>query len=122
MKFNWFKKSQMETISVDGVEFLGEQNGTPERNFKARMLELLDNSDVSKAYLSRVRYADGQQSIALCLSAGGAEKQKLVEDLSAEFKSMFRPDISLDILFLTPAQSQQIPSVCTPFFTRRLVQ
>lgn len=108
----------MESISVDGVEFLGEQNGIPERNFKARVLELLDNSGVSKAYLARVRYADGQQGIALCLSAGAAEKQTLLGKLGAEFKSMFRPDVSLDILFLTPAQAQQIPSVCAPFFSR----
>jgi hypothetical protein len=118
MILNWRKKPDIKAINIDGVEFLGDQNGPPERDFKARILEVLENSGVSKAYLARVRYADGRQNVALCISEGTAEKQELVERLGADFKILFRPDVSLDILFLTPAQAERITSVCIPFFSK----
>jgi hypothetical protein len=114
---NWGKK-KLELLNVVKVEFLGEQDGIPERDFKARILDLLDQYGAGEAYLARVRYPDGQPSVVLCLGDGISQKQRLLEEIGARFSARFRPDVHLDILLLAPEQTQQVRLVCKPFFVR----
>lgn len=102
-----------------GVTFVGEQDGEPERVLKGKLSGALDEfPSVQKAYLARVRYAGSEQvEVALCLF-GSAESTDIVDACSREFHSLFKPTLSLDVLFLNAEQEQRLATVCKPFLSR----
>ena len=116
----FFKKNKLDSVTVDGILFLGEQNGLPELKFKARILNILDESGVRQAHLARLRYIGKEQIVGLCLSGQPNDPQRLAERIASEFRPLFKPDQSLDIVSLTPAQEAQIAQVCRPFCVRHV--
>ena len=49
--------SRHEKLTIFKVEFVGEQDGPPERELKLRLVMLFENEpSVRRAYLARVRY------------------------------------------------------------------
>jgi hypothetical protein len=103
---------------VPSTTFLGEQDGQPERELKANLVELFrPDPDVRSAFLVRVRYKGSQYTnVALCLETS-REDADLVKALALIFHNMFGAHESLDILFLRPEQLPQISGVAKPFYT-----
>ncbi len=100
------------------VEFLGEQDGGPERALKSRLsLRLARAGTVQRAFLARVRYDPEQVStVVLALVASTDGRDTVVASVREEFGSLFNATQYLDIMFLSPAQEAKISSVCNPFF------
>lgn len=117
--WKWFGERKPDKFTIQGVQFIGEQDGEVEREFEARIVSILRQSVVTVAYLARVRYSDGQHAVALCLGDGVPEDERLAQRLLAEFVPLFRPDLFLDVFFLTSEQAAVIKRTCRPFFERR---
>ena len=99
------------------LRFIGEQDGIPEREFKERVVALLDGAGiVERGYLARVAYESASaEVVALCLLAEEPQGA-LLREIGAVFASMFGRDQHLDILFIDRDQEQELARVCAPFF------
>jgi hypothetical protein len=108
----------MEKMKVNQIVFRGEQDGPVERELKTMWAACFaEEKQVTEAYLARVSYgSSSEQKVALCLKGGDENAQKIVQCLGAAFHRIFKPTESLDILFLTEAQMQEISSVARPFY------
>lgn len=113
------------------VQFVGEQDGAPERELKERLAHSLRPQGVRKAYLAVVSYEErkGPQNaagdgaapawnVALCLALGdeSADKQEIVQRASHDFAAMFGPTQHMDIIFLSDQQEAALNKVCRPFY------
>jgi hypothetical protein len=120
-----------KTFVPHQVQFVGEQDGAPERELKDRLAGSLRPMGVQKAYLAVVSYAErkGPQNadgdgvapeltVALCLSVSDAatEKGEIVQRASHDFAAMFGPTQHMDIIFLTDQQEAALKKVCQPFY------
>jgi hypothetical protein len=110
----------MDKLRMQRVIFLGEKTGPVEQELKRRIIELLrPEMEIESAYLARVGYDDSSpQKVALCLKGGKAQAQEIVHQAGAVFHQMFNSAESLDILFLSPVQEEEIVLVATPFYSR----
>ena len=123
--------SSKKTFVPHQVQFVGEQDGPPERELKERLANSLRPMGVQKAYLAVVSYAErkGPQNaagdgagpelnVALCLSLADAavEKNEIVARASHDFAAMFGPSQHMDIIFLTDQQEVALGTVCRPFY------
>ena len=106
-------------IRPERVHYIREQDGAPERNLKAELSKVFDSyAGITKAYLVQVKYDESAEtSVSLCLQST-AREMKLVDEMRGAFKSRFRLGEHLDIMFVTPAETQRIEAVCPPFFKR----
>ncbi len=114
------KRKSTEELTAFGIEFLGEQDGTPEKALKEKLSAIfLKYEIVTTAYLARVRYENPEmRSVALCIvSARGAVKP-LVEAIHDLFRQEFARGTHLDIMFPTEKQRKQIGAVCKPIYLR----
>jgi hypothetical protein len=110
----------MDRLRKPRIEFLGEQVGPAEDAIK-RALEplLLGNPDVSEAYLAQVGYRpDESRSVALCLAPSAAHSESLLLGVSAVARRVLAKDVSLDVIFVSEAQLEDLRRVCRPFFAR----
>lgn len=100
------------------VEFLGEQDGPPERELKdALRIELRQFPKVKRAYLARVGYApDATPAVALCLAPSGTEDRTVVDRVLKVFASLFSANSYIDVLFPSAEQELDLQRVCAPFF------
>src|ERR1051326_2162978 len=113
------------------VQFVGEQDGPPERELKERLAGSLRPMGIRKAYLAVVSYderkgpqnaaGDGSApalTVALCVSLQetAAEKHDIVQRASHDFAAMFGPTQHMDIIFLTDQQELALSKVCRPFY------
>jgi hypothetical protein len=112
------------------VQFVGEQDGPPERELKTRLADSLRPMGIRKAYLAVVSYDErkGPQStsgdgapalnVALCLSLldTAAEKHDIVQRAGHDFAALFGPTQHMDIVFLTDQQEAALKKVCRPFY------
>jgi CRISPR/Cas system-associated endoribonuclease Cas2 len=111
-----------ELTHVQQVVFLGEQDGPPERELKARLTQLFDQRrDVLRAYLSRVSYGDSANTVALCVRAdpevtNQVVANQLVEMIGKVFGDMFGEHEHLDIIFLSDTQESNLTKSCSAFF------
>jgi hypothetical protein len=111
-----------ELTHVPQVIFLGEQDGPPERELKARLTQLLDQErGVLRAYLSRVSYGDSANTVALCVRTDpGIASQliasKIVEKIGKVFGDMFGEHQHLDIIFLSDTEEGNLTKSCSAFF------
>ena len=103
--------------------FVAEQDGIPERELKAKLVEhFTGNINLEAAFLVRIRYGASEElKVALCLSARRPDTQ-LARKAASEFQQMFVVDESLDIIFLTRKQLREISQVAKPFYTRSSYQ
>jgi hypothetical protein len=108
----------LEQFYAVQVEFLGEQDGPPERELKARLVQLPGfEVNVSRAYLARVLYGDSHSSVALCVYADSTDnRQTLAAMVGQIFSSMFGSQAQLDIIFLNEEQHAKVAECCRPFF------
>jgi len=99
------------------MRFIGEQDGAPEREFKERVVPLLDgNAIVERGFLARVVYESSpSEVVALCLVARHPQ-EALLREIGAVFASMFGRHQHLDIVFIGRDQEQELARVCSPFF------
>ena len=113
------------------VQFVGEQDGDPERELKEKLADTLRPMGVRKAYLALVSYDErkGPQNatgdgtpltlnVALCVTLGenAAEKREIVERAGHNFEAMFGTAQHMDIIFLTDQQELALGKVCRPFY------
>jgi hypothetical protein len=111
-------RKRLQEIRVPRIRFLGEQDGPPERELKAKLKDLfqLDQS-VNTAYLAKVVYGEESHvSVALCLKIRFKTDRGLMEEVGKIFASMFGQQEHLDIVFLSDDQESELTTVCPPFF------
>ena len=99
------------------LQFVGEQDGEPEREFRERVVPLLyESAVVERGYLARVAYeSSSSASVVLCLVAQ-QPNDALLREIGAVFASMFGRDQHLDVLFIGWDREQELARVCSPFF------
>jgi len=102
------------------IEFLGEQDGEPERNLKAGWTPVLSQrSSVQRAYLAIISLdRSATHHPALCIHSSAGCDPSLVDELAVVFKQVFARTQILDIMFLSDEQEQQLVRVCRPFYER----
>jgi hypothetical protein len=98
------------------IQFLSEQDGPIERQFKAELLPALRRAGANRAYLARATFQGSAQSgVVLCLAA--RESLSLVNEVSAIFGTIFGPHEHVDIVFIADGtQEAALAAVCPPFF------
>lgn len=102
------------------VEFLGEQDGAPERAFKAVLrIELAKCSQIESAYLARVGFAPHTQTgVALCVAPAVSNAEAVVQHIGKVFADQFSRDAHLDVIFVNDEQEADLRRVCSPFYRR----
>ena len=107
-----------QQIVVQGVSFVGEQDGPPERALKDRLTVLLRKLQlVRTAYLALVRYDNaGPLQVALCVRGQPGQNRMFAERVNQVFASMFGSHEHLDTLWLTPEQEASLRQVCQAFY------
>jgi hypothetical protein len=119
--------------STGGIEFLAEQSGPAEDNFKAALRErFAADPRIRRAYLVRVGYPspgpqraklenrgpDAQGSpveVLLCVAA--PEDVAIVNVVGEEFQKLFHASQHMDTLFLTEAYEREVAKVARPFYS-----
>jgi hypothetical protein len=105
-------------ISKKKFEFLYEQDGIPERELKRELCKIFQcDMRIKRGYLARVKYADSETAVALCLRAL-PDHNDFLNKINNIFASMFGSTQYLDIIFLTVKQENQLEKVCCPFYNR----
>lgn len=106
-----------DEMRVPQIQFVGEQDGPVEREFKQRLIEFFGHDRrVDAAYLARVAYSDATPVVvALCLRVKPEEERVLAESAAQVFSSMFGRHEHLDILFLDAQQETELSKVCPAF-------
>jgi len=120
---NWFfkkKQRSSEELSVSKINFIGEQDGVPERELKSALnLLSIKNGNVLSAYLARVEYGDPSKlNVALCIRSEKQEDIKLKREAGRIFSSQFGTHEHLDIIFLRKDQETDLRQVCKPFYKK----
>jgi hypothetical protein len=117
---SWFKRKPAEVVTPAVVKFVGEQDGSPERDLKAQFIKLFrEQSTIQRAYLARTDYGDATGvNVALCVKSSTGEDTSLVSSVSAIFGEMFGSHEHLDVLFIRDDEEQQLRVVCTAFYER----
>ena len=115
----WFRAWRVHQRREPRIEFLGEQDGEPERDLKQRLTEVLSSfPTVRRGYLARVGFAPSDEVVvALCL-ASDTPDPKLVDQVEKVFRTLFAKGTFLDILFLSAQQEVDVARVCSAFFER----
>jgi hypothetical protein len=101
----WFKRKHSrppEQVRPPGIQFIGEQDGPPERDLKTRFIKLFRaEHTVQRAYLARADYGDANGvNVALCVNSSVGEDISLVSRVSDIFAEMFGGHEHLDVLFV----------------------
>jgi len=118
------KHKRLERFWTAKVRFLGEQDGPPERELKAKLVQMLDTgSDVYRAYLVRVAYGMSPLvSVALALLSESGKSRDLVERIDGIFGPMFGGHEKLDVIFLSKTEAREIATCCEPFFDKSVTR
>lgn len=99
------------------VEFLGEQDGPPERRLKELLAaQLRQFPGVCRAYLARVGFAPSAAvSVALCLTPASSEAATVVDAVGAIVVANVPANVALDIIFVDEEEEDDLKRVCRPF-------
>ena len=111
-------KGKPKEIKVPELQFLGEQDGIPERELKVKLVDFFNRDrSVEVAFLAVVDYgANLGGSIALCLQSRFCPDRGLAEKIGMIFAAMFGNHEHLDIVFLSAEQVIALEKVCRSFF------
>jgi hypothetical protein len=117
---SWFKHTttpkEPQEIRIPRVQFLGEQDGPAEQLLKDRLSEFFKRDRrVYAAHLVRLNVG-GQTTVALCLKTQFGPDRDLAEKIGAIFKTIFKANVHLDIMFPSATQEAELVKVCKPFF------
>jgi SseB protein C-terminal domain len=103
------------------IQFLGEQDGQPERDLKVLLIDSLKREkQVQRAYLARISSGGHKQiTVALCVWANAdSDHSAIVKVVSDAFASVFHTSQFLDIMFLSDVQEAELRNCCSAFFNR----
>jgi hypothetical protein len=105
-------------VRIQGLEFVGEQDGPYERVLKSKLSELFSRKvSVTRAYLARAKVAGGDTSVILCLVAEVEPDETLIEEIGSAFASLFGATEHLDIVFIGGSSENQLRQICQPFYS-----
>ncbi len=116
-----FGRSKLAETHVEAdIQFLGEQDGEPERGMKTRWTPILARrASVQRAYLAIVSFDRAvTYNPALCIRSSGGEDPILIDKLAAAFKQVFAGGQMLDIMFVSTEQEDRLRRVCRPFYEK----
>jgi hypothetical protein len=107
----------MHKLTAKSIRFIGEQDGVPERLLKQEIIGLLQkHANVKYAYLARLMHDDSAQiNVALCL-VGSGDLSAISKQIGRIFGRAFNSQESLDILFLSAQQAEEILQIAAPFY------
>ncbi len=105
-------------IRIRQLYFLGEQDGSAERELKEQLAALFGRAQwVRTAYLARVTYEKmGPVNVALCARGQPGQDRVFAERVGSVFASIFGSHEHLDIIWLAQEQEAALLQVCQPFF------
>src|SRR6476646_3913595 len=105
--------SKHEELTVFNIRFVGEQDGPAERDLKSHLTTSLGSEPaVHRGYLARVHYENATAwDVALCLAASNPDERSMNERIGRLFAGIFRPDMHLDVLFLSANQEADLANV-----------
>jgi hypothetical protein len=114
---SFVNRREPQQMKVQGLRFVREHDGEPERILKGRLVEAFrQRADVQRAYLAQVINSD-QTSVALCLkNVQGRPDLNLIKEIGSIFAAQFARQMHLDILFINESQESALRSVCVPFY------
>jgi hypothetical protein len=112
-------KARQKTSSgspPSGVEYLHEQVGDLETEFKQAIEPILRKHNMERAYLVRVQYKESKDERPVMLAVLGKESPRFLEETSQLLKRL-RGNSPLDVYFL-PSQEEEaeVRKVASPFF------
>lgn len=121
--FHRFKKQRprpAEHFRVQKIEFICEQDGDPEQEFKRNIMPVLSGEEsVRSAYLARVSYGNiDELHVALCIESNRPDDMDLVRKIEETFFAQFGSREHLDIMFLDSDNLEQIKNRCRPFYEK----
>ena len=116
----------MEELKTQEIQFIGEQDGEPEREFKCEVSVFLRQLDkwgpldkAVRAYLCRVTYPGNDNSdsldVALCFSTESDAKDNILKGAASIFRRMFGRHEHLDMMFVDDVTETELRQVCSPF-------
>ena len=113
------KEPRRESVTVQSLRFVGEQDGVPERELKRRLCDLFDEQQIiGRAYLARAIYDTADETnVVLCLTVVRGEFESLNAAIGHVFHGMFRSTEHLDVILLTEDQEAQLAPVVEPFYS-----
>ena len=118
----WFKKKPTAQIVVPKVQFLGEQDGPPERELKLKLQAVLAKEpSVESAYLARVAYGDDSLPNGVALGVVATDNrrdEKIATAILKVFGQMYNKSQYLDVVFLSPEKQKEIAAVCKTFYSK----
>jgi len=112
------RSDKPERLVARHIEFLGEQDGLPERELKATLASVFVRWEaVQRAYLALVRYeTTGPHHVALCIASSEPDDRTLVDCVLDLFEGRFGPHEHLDVLFLRGGQEAELGRACRAFY------
>ena len=110
----------MESFTTPGIEFVGEQDGVPERRLKASLAAILSgHRSVRRAWLAQARYDGDVETVVLALLTDtGQDDEELVGKVGEAFASIFNAAAWLDTVFPDSEHAAAVAKVCRPFYVR----
>jgi hypothetical protein len=110
-----------ERMTVQGVYFLGEQDGPSEQELKNKLGILFGQLRlVNIAYLAVVRYGEAvSPNVALCVRGQPGQNRMFAERVGRVFAAIFGSHEHLDVIWLTPDQETSLAKVCRHFYKAR---
>ena len=105
-------------IYAQNIQFLGEQDGQPERLLKKMLIDLFYMDRViRRAYLVRASLNEKKEAnVVLALRGAFHPNMEIVNKVGEIFGFVFNGKQHLDIMFLSSDQEAQLIGVCKPFF------
>ena len=108
-----------QVVPASGIRFIAEQNGQFESTVKERIAAALPkHPEVQRAYLVSALYQDSSTGVVLGVVCNGPPSQAVLSDTQRVFATIAPSNLSLDVLFLSPAQQAQVALVAKPFYVR----
>ena len=107
-----------EDVRVSKVYFVAEQDGTPERELKNKLVMLFNRAAwVNVAYLARVTYENaGPMHVALCVRGQPGQNRVFGQRVGEIFASVFKSHEHIDVIWIAPEQEILLAKVCRPFY------
>ena len=107
-----------DIIEPSCLEFLGEQDGEPERELKQKLIPILEEAlEIKSAYLAIVDYRDGSSpSVVLCLRSDKEADAAFALRIGKIFAEVFNAKEHLDVLFMDSLKESAVRAVCSPFY------
>jgi len=109
-----------DTFTTPPMEFAPLAGEAAEQTLQAALVPLLrQHSNVTRAYLARVRYDGKTGGLVLGLLTSGDDDEELVGEIGKLFASLFDASQHLDIIFVSNEQLAALHKVAAAFYVRK---